>query len=98
MPCSSDAGDTVGALLNRTTRTISFIKNGLDLGVAFNNVNENLLYPSVGMRTPDEEVCLKSLQSCILSLAHDMRMCTTMQSQILYFWPPSTCGAQPAVE
>lgn len=52
-----DAGDTVGALLNRTSKTISFIKNGLDLGVAFNNVNETLLYPSVGLRTPGEEVC-----------------------------------------
>ena len=64
----------MGALLNRTTKTISFIKNGLDLGVAFHNVIESLLYPSVGMRTPNEEVCLASLLSSILSLAHDMLM------------------------
>ena len=50
------AGDVVGALLNRTTKTISFIKNGIDLGVAFSNVQEERLFPSVGMRTPDEEV------------------------------------------
>ena len=50
------AGDIVGALLNRTTKTISFIKNGIDLGVAFSNVQEERLFPSVGMRTPDEEV------------------------------------------
>ena len=71
------AGDTVGALLNRTTKTISFTKNGLDLGVAFNNVNESLLFPSVGMRTPNEEVLLESLQSSILRVAHDMQMCAT---------------------
>ena len=46
----------MGALLNRTTRTISFVKNGIDLGVAFRNVEEERLYPSVGLRTPDEEV------------------------------------------
>lgn len=49
-------GDIVGAVLNRASRTISFIKNGLDLGVAFTNVDEDLLYPSIGLRTPDEEV------------------------------------------
>ena len=96
LTASSDAGDTVGALLNRTTRTISFIKNGLDLGAAFNNVNESLLYPSVGMRTPEEEVCLKTLPSSILSLAYDMPMCKTVRSSTS--WPPSTCRAQPAVE
>ena len=52
------AGDTVGALLNRTTKTISYIKNGLDLGIAFHNVDEEVLFPSVGLRTPDEEVCV----------------------------------------
>ena len=50
------AGDVVGALLNRTNKTISFVKNGIDLGVAFRNVDEEKLYPSVGLRTPDEEV------------------------------------------
>lgn len=53
------AGDIVGALLNRTTKTISFTKNGIDLGIAFRNVQEDRLFPSVGMRTPNEEVCLE---------------------------------------
>ncbi len=48
----------MGAMLNRTTKTISFVKNGLDLGVAFRNVDIERLYPSVGLRTPDEEVML----------------------------------------
>ena len=50
------AGDVVGALLNRTNKTISFVKNGIDLGVAVRNGDEEKLYPSVGLRTPDEEV------------------------------------------
>ena len=62
------AGDIVGALLNRATKTISFTKNGLDLGVAFTNVNEDLLYPSVGLRTPEEEVRQKCLLLCHVSL------------------------------
>ncbi len=51
----------MGALLNRTTKTISFVKNGIDLGVAFTNVDEERLYPSVGLRTPDEEVTPQSM-------------------------------------
>ena len=51
------AGDTVGVLLNRAERTISFTKNGTDLGVAFADVPADApLHPCVGMRTPDEEV------------------------------------------
>ena len=43
-------------LFNRMERCISFVKNGIDLGVAFADVPlEERLYPSVGMRTPDEE-------------------------------------------
>lgn len=52
------SGDVVGALLNRATKTISFVKNGIDLGIAFRDVQEERLFPSVGMRTPDEEVDL----------------------------------------
>ena len=59
--CLHFAGDVVGALLNRTTKTISFVKNGIDLGVAFRNVDEERLYPSVGLRTPDEEVTPQSM-------------------------------------
>ena len=51
----------MGALLNRATKTISFFKNGIDLGVALRNVDEEWLYPSVGLRTPDEEVTPRSM-------------------------------------
>ena len=88
-----DAGDTVGALLNRTTKTISFIKNGLDLGVAFNNVNESLLYPSVGMRTPNEEVCLESWPlSSILSLAYDMQFAQLHDRSAAVHGPKAPAG------
>jgi len=49
-------GDWIGVIFNRVERTISFTKKGYDLGVAFENVAEDALYPSVGFRTPDEEV------------------------------------------
>ncbi len=43
-------------ILNRIERTITFTKKGYELGVAFEGVAEERLYPSVGFRTPDEEV------------------------------------------
>ena len=49
-------GDWVGIIFNRVERTISYTKKGLDLGVAFQNVNEDRLFPTVGFRTPDEEI------------------------------------------
>jgi hypothetical protein len=50
------AGDVIGVLFNRVERCISFLKNGIDLGVAFGDVPlEERLYPCVGMRTPEEE-------------------------------------------
>ena len=50
------AGDVIGLLLNRAEGTISFTKNGVDLGVAFERVTEARLYPCVGLRTPGEEI------------------------------------------
>lgn len=50
------AGDVIGALWNRIDRTISFFKNGVSLGVAFSDVPEDRLYPTVGLRTTNEEV------------------------------------------
>ena len=47
-------------IFNRAERRIAYTKNGLDLGVAFVDVKEELLYPTVGMRTPDEEVLMFS--------------------------------------
>ncbi|KAK9834310.1 hypothetical protein WJX81_005519 [Elliptochloris bilobata] len=50
-------GDVVGVLFDRVDCCISFVKNGIDLGVAFADVPlEERLYPCVGLRTPDEEV------------------------------------------
>lgn len=43
-------------LFNLAERTVSFTKNGIDLGVAFERVGEERLHPSVGLRTPGEEV------------------------------------------
>ena len=53
---SAHAGDLVGACLNRVDKTISYYKNGIDLGVAFHSVQEERLYPCVGMQTHEEEV------------------------------------------
>ncbi len=50
------AGDWIGVVLNRIEQTISFTKKGFELGVAFEGVSEDRLFPSVGFRTPDEEV------------------------------------------
>lgn len=50
------AGDWLGVVLNRVEQTVSFTKKGYDLGVAFEGVTEERLYPSIGFRTPDEEV------------------------------------------
>ncbi len=40
----------------RIDSSIRFFKNGVDLGVAFENVPEERLYPCVGLRTRGEEV------------------------------------------
>ncbi|WIA15425.1 hypothetical protein OEZ85_002076 [Tetradesmus obliquus] len=49
-------GDVVGALLDRGLNTISFFKNGEPVGTAFYGVQEQQLYPCVGMRTANEEI------------------------------------------
>ena len=51
----------IGALLNRAEQTISYFKNGIDLGTAFTEVSEEKLYPCVGMQTHEEEVTLNDL-------------------------------------
>lgn len=52
-------------LWNRIARTISFFKNGVSLGVAFSEVAEDRLYPTIGLRTTGEEVSIwVSTQCC----------------------------------
>lgn len=50
-------GDWIGVIYDRIERTITFTKKGFQLGAAFHNVSSDLLfYPTVGFRTPDEEI------------------------------------------
>lgn len=50
-------GDWIGVIYDRIEKTITFTKKGFQLGAAFQNVPEDLLfYPTVGFRTPDEEI------------------------------------------
>ncbi|PVV05255.1 hypothetical protein BB560_000226 [Smittium megazygosporum] len=50
-------GDTIGCGINFITHEAFFVKNGVNLGVAFHELKPNFtLYPSVGMRTPDEKI------------------------------------------
>ena len=58
---SNLAGDVIGACLNRAAGTIAYYKNGMCLGVAFDGIREECLYPCVGMRTKDEEVSYVSV-------------------------------------
>ncbi|RKP20301.1 SPRY-domain-containing protein, partial [Rozella allomycis CSF55] len=46
-------GDVVGCGINFINNTCFFTKNGVYLGIAFNNV-KGLFYPSIGLRTPGE--------------------------------------------
>ncbi|GAQ91941.1 RAN binding protein [Klebsormidium nitens] len=48
-------GDVIGACYNQLEHYIMYTKNGVSLGIAFPGVNE-LLYPTVGLRTPGEKV------------------------------------------
>lgn len=51
-------GDWIGIIYNRIEKTLTFTKKGFQLGVAFRDVEEETLYPTVGFRTPDEEVAV----------------------------------------
>ncbi|RUS75825.1 hypothetical protein EGW08_016417 [Elysia chlorotica] len=48
-------GDTVGCCVNLIDNTCFYTKNGVGLGIAFNNLPPNL-YPTVGLQTPGEVV------------------------------------------
>ena len=49
-------GDWIGVIFNRVESTISYTKKGFNLGIAFENVAEEKLFPTVGFRTPGEEI------------------------------------------
>lgn len=50
------AGDVVGCLLDRSKKTVEFFKNGVALGVAATGMGDEDMWPTVGLRTPGEEV------------------------------------------
>ena len=60
------AGDFIGACLNRVDKTITYFKNGIDLGVAFYKVQEEQLFPCIGMQTHQEEVSGPACSVCPL--------------------------------
>lgn len=43
------AGDVIGVILDLETKTISFYRNGKDMGVAFSNVEGEAFYPAVSL-------------------------------------------------
>jgi hypothetical protein len=49
-------GFVVGCLYDLTAATISYFVNGHEIGVAFRNVHEAPLYPTVGLNTTGEAV------------------------------------------
>lgn len=72
-PCFG-TGDWIGVILNRVEGTISYIKNGIELGVAFDNIPDSeCLYPTVGFRTPDEEILANFGQSIHYPLRGDFQ-------------------------
>ncbi|GFN79198.1 ran-binding protein 9 [Plakobranchus ocellatus] len=48
-------GDTVGCCVNLIDNSCFYTKNGVGLGIAFNNLPPNL-YPTVGLQTPGEVI------------------------------------------
>lgn len=46
-PHGRATGDIIGVIYNRAERTIAYTKNGMFLGVAFSEVNEERLFPTV---------------------------------------------------
>ena len=70
---------------NKAERTVSYTKNGIDLGVAFRNVKDDRLFPTVGLRTPDEEV------------RHPAPLHTPLHGEPLTSWAPPPAFLSPHV-
>ncbi|KAJ3220253.1 hypothetical protein HDU67_003268 [Dinochytrium kinnereticum] len=48
-------GDVIGCRVNFLTMSVAFVKNGMELGNAFEDLDRNaVLYATIGMRTPGE--------------------------------------------
>lgn len=53
-------GDTVGVLFDRYAGTLSFLVNGVNLGVAFNKINnDTVFFPAVACLLKDESFIIK---------------------------------------
>lgn len=50
------SGDVIGVCVDRVQRRVSFYKNGMFCGVAFENLSTAELYPCVGFRSRDARV------------------------------------------
>eukprot|EP00873_Tetraselmis_striata_P020327 jgi/Tetstr1/440591/TSEL_003075.t1 len=75
-------GDTISCIWCQVNRTISFAKNGMDLGVAFRNVSEAALYPAIGMRTKNEEVLANFGGTPLRSSVHTYKLNELRQTAV----------------
>jgi len=73
-------GDTISCIWCQVNRTISFAKNGMDLGVAFRNVDEPQLYPTIGLRTRQEEVVANFGATPLRSSVHTYKLSELRQA------------------
>lgn len=71
-------GDVIGVCVDRVQRRLSFYKNGMACGVAFENLSTGELYPCVGFRSRDASMrinlgseppkCVPMRQHCLHAL------------------------------
>ena len=50
-------GDVIGCCLNLVDHSCFYTKNGLHIGTAFKNLPNISFFPTVGLQTPNEELC-----------------------------------------
>ncbi|KAK7204415.1 ran-binding protein [Myxozyma melibiosi] len=48
--------DVIGCAINFRNGSVFYTKNGISLGIAFNDIKESRLYPAVGMRSHGEHI------------------------------------------
>lgn len=67
----------IGVIYNQAERTISYTKNGLYLGVAFHNIHEDRLFPTVRPRLlfgRGHKKCSTAFHSLQIALAPALEM------------------------